>query len=192
MKVLLGCEESGIAREAFRKLGYDAYSNDLLPARDGSIWHIQGDVRAAMFHKKWDLIILFPPCTHTCLSGNRFWAGTKEREEGAAFTKEVWELAKSTGAKVVLEQPMSMVGRYIGPPTQKVNLWWFGDPETKETWLWEHEVEPLYADNPTEIRKPIVHHESPGIKNGLTRSQRRQTLRPGFARALAEQLGAQL
>lgn len=189
MRVLLGCEESGVAREAFRKLGHDAWSNDLLPARDGSIYHLQMDVRAAIRLQMWDLIILFPDCTKTCLSGNGTWSGTPERQQGMEFTFELWRLAVSTGAKVALEQPMTMVGRMMGKPTQRVNLWWFGDPETKETWLWEHGVEPLFADAPTDIREPIVHFESPGIKNGLTRSQRRQTLRPGFARAMSEQWG---
>jgi hypothetical protein len=29
MRILIACEESGIVRDAFRKLGFDAYSNDL-------------------------------------------------------------------------------------------------------------------------------------------------------------------
>ena len=189
MRVLLGCEESGVAREAFRLRGHDAWSNDLLPARDGSRFHLQMDVREALT-KGFDLAILFPPCTHTCLSGNGTWASTQEREDGAKFTYEVWITAKHHVRRVALEQPMTMVGRLLGKPTQKVNLWWFGDPETKETWLWEEGLQPLVADNPTNERKPIVHFESPGIRNGLTRSQRRQTLRPGFARAMAEQWGS--
>ena len=43
MNVLVACEYSGKVREAFRKLGHDAWSNDLLPADDGSEFHIQGD-----------------------------------------------------------------------------------------------------------------------------------------------------
>src|SRR5208282_3375617 len=101
------------------------------------------DVRGAIRSRKWDLIILFPPCTYTCLSGNGTWAGTPERQAGMEFTYEVWHIAIATGAKVALEQPMTMVGRWLGKPTQKVNLWWFGDPETKETWLWEYGVNPL-------------------------------------------------
>ncbi len=187
MNVLLGCEESGVAREAFRSRGHNAWSNDLLPARDGSRFHIQADVREALM-RPWDLVIIFPPCTHTCLSGNGTWAGTPERQKGMEFTSEVWDLAKRH-PRAALEQPMTTVGRMLGKPTQRVNLWWFGDPETKETWLWEHGLEPLIADSPTDIRRPVVHYESPGIKDGLTRSQRRQTLRPGFARAMAEQWG---
>ena len=44
MKILVACEYSGKVREAFRKLGHDAWSCDLLPADDASPYHIQGDV----------------------------------------------------------------------------------------------------------------------------------------------------
>jgi hypothetical protein len=44
MKVLIGCESSGTVREAFRKLGHDAWSCDKMEADDGSPFHIVGDV----------------------------------------------------------------------------------------------------------------------------------------------------
>ena len=43
MKVLVACESSGTVREAFRKLGHNAWSCDLLPADDGSPFHFQQD-----------------------------------------------------------------------------------------------------------------------------------------------------
>jgi hypothetical protein len=43
MKILIACESSGTVREAFRKLGHDAWSCDLLPADDGSPYHFQQD-----------------------------------------------------------------------------------------------------------------------------------------------------
>lgn len=43
MKVLVACEYSGRVREAFRAMGHDAWSCDLLPADDDSPYHIQGD-----------------------------------------------------------------------------------------------------------------------------------------------------
>ena len=44
MRVLVACEYSGRVREAFRALGHDAWSCDLLPSEDESPFHIQGDV----------------------------------------------------------------------------------------------------------------------------------------------------
>jgi len=44
MMILIACEESGIVREAFKKLGHDVWSCDLLPtAIPGN--HFQKDVR---------------------------------------------------------------------------------------------------------------------------------------------------
>ena len=45
MRVLIGCEFSGVVRRAFAARGHDAWSCDLLPASDGSNRHFVGDVR---------------------------------------------------------------------------------------------------------------------------------------------------
>ena len=79
MHVLIGCEESGVVRRAFRGYGHDAWSCDLLPARDGSKYHLQTEVFEAIHSLNWDLIVLHPPCTKIAVSGNRWYAGTKER-----------------------------------------------------------------------------------------------------------------
>lgn len=44
MRVLVGCEQFGHMREAFRRRGHDAWSCDLKPTRDGSPHHLQCDV----------------------------------------------------------------------------------------------------------------------------------------------------
>ena len=70
MKVLIVCEESGRVREAFRALGHDAISCDLLPsALPGP--HVQGDARP-LLRERWDLVIAHPPCTYLCNSGVRW------------------------------------------------------------------------------------------------------------------------
>ena len=75
MRVLIACESSGVVREAFRALGHAAWSCDLLPADDGSPYHLQEDcvkaVRGGSFFAVWDLIIMHPPCTAICVSGTR-------------------------------------------------------------------------------------------------------------------------
>ena len=73
MKVLIGCEFSGVVRRAMRARGHDAWSCDLLPAEDHSAYHIQGDIMQVLQKSPaglWDLIILHPPCTAIALSGN--------------------------------------------------------------------------------------------------------------------------
>ena len=74
MKILVACESSGVVREAFRKKGHSAWSCDLLPADDGSKFHLQGNV-LDYIDGTWDIIIAHPPCTYLC----GFWYSLVER-----------------------------------------------------------------------------------------------------------------
>ena len=65
MRILIACESSGIVRNAFRALGHDAWSCDLLPADDGHPCHIQGDARETILNglegQAWDMVIGHAP-----------------------------------------------------------------------------------------------------------------------------------
>ena len=68
MKVLIGCEYSGIVRDAFIRGGHDAMSCDLLPTdRPGP--HYKGDIFDVIDYP-WDLAIFHPECTHLSVSGS--------------------------------------------------------------------------------------------------------------------------
>lgn len=68
-KVLIACEESQAVTIAFRKLGFEAYSCDILPCTGGHPqWHYQQDV-FEVINKGWDLMIAHPPCTYLSVSG---------------------------------------------------------------------------------------------------------------------------
>ena len=72
MRVLIGCEQSGIVRRAFAARGHDVWSVDLLPSEDMSNRHIVGDV-CDYLDDGWDLLAVFhPPCTRLCNSGVRW------------------------------------------------------------------------------------------------------------------------
>ena len=71
MKVLVACEYSGRVRSAFRDLGHDAWSCDILPAEDNSDHHIPLDVTEVL-NDGWDLMIGFPPCQFLANSGARW------------------------------------------------------------------------------------------------------------------------
>lgn len=72
LRVLIGCECSGMVRRAFSALGHDAWSVDLKPAEDGSNRHFVGDVRDYL-HMGWDLLaVMHPPCTRLANSGVRW------------------------------------------------------------------------------------------------------------------------
>lgn len=120
MNVLVGCEESGKVREAFIRRGHVAYSNDLIPARDGGA-HLQMCVTKAIISQQWDIIILHPECTAMSLSGNR-WYGRgmpmhNKRIDAIAYTKRLWALAKKH-ARIgcALENPTSVLWKELGEP----------------------------------------------------------------------------
>jgi len=76
-KILIACEESQAVTIEFRKLGFQAYSCDLLPCTGGyPEWHFQNDV-IPLLNEKWDLIIAFPPCTDLAASGARHFEKKK-------------------------------------------------------------------------------------------------------------------
>ena len=141
MRVLVGCEYSGTVREAFRKLGHEAWSCDLLPADDGSPFHIQGDVFEAIASREWDLICLHPPCTALCVSGNAHY-GTgmqkhQQRIESVGWTRKLWDFARQRCPRVALENPVGVLPRMADMPvSQYIQPWQFGHPESKRTGLW--------------------------------------------------------
>lgn len=83
LRVLIVCESSGTVREAFRAMGHDAWSCDLLPADDGSPYHYQCDMRDVI-GGNWDMVGMHPECTY--MNG----AGTAdEKPDGQTENKEL-------------------------------------------------------------------------------------------------------
>lgn len=83
-KILVACEESQTVTKAFRKLGHEAYSCDIVPCSGRKPeWHIQKDV-LELLDGEWDMIIAFPPCTHLAVSGARHfkqkWLDGRQKE----------------------------------------------------------------------------------------------------------------
>lgn len=101
LRVLVGCETSGVVRRAFNNLGHDAWSVDLLPAEDRSNRHYVGDVRDYL-DMGWDLLaVMHPPCTRLCNSGVR-WLNEPPGDLGGTYTKETrtWFRALSREEKL--------------------------------------------------------------------------------------------
>ncbi len=183
MNVLAGCEESQEVTAAFIALGHDAMSCDLYYPDAKGFPHYQGDVREAIKMKHWDIIILHPPCTYTSLSGNRWYWNSPLRIEGALFCKEVWEEARKNSDHVALEQPKTIMQRYIGKRSQIIQPHQFGHGETKETWLWLWNLPELIPTDIVEGREQRIWKMPPS----KTRQRDRSTTYPGIAKAFAEQ-----
>ena len=150
MKVLIGCEYSGIVRDAFIKKGHDAISCDLLPT-DKPGAHFQGDV-FELLNERWDLIIMHPPCTALAVSGNAHYgsgmAKYNQRLESVEWTRKLWEACKKVCDKVCFENPVGVLTRLGGFPKAKyIHPWQFGHMEQKKTGLFLHNLEPLKVTN---------------------------------------------
>ena len=203
LKVLIGCERSGIIREAFRALGHDAYSCDLAPAEDGSPFHLQMDVREALKRGPWDLLIVHPECRFLTNSGVlRLYIGGKKANgrdeqrwaamvEAALFFKEMLEADVPC---ICVENPvmhghaLAIIGQRH---TQTFQPWQFGDDASKRTCIWLKGLPPL---RPTNIlRKKRYANQTPSGQNKLgpspTRHIDRARTYPGPAKAMAEQWG---
>ena len=184
MNVLLGCEFSGKVREAFRKLGHDVTSCDLLPSDDNSPNHIQGDVIDVIKSRRWDLIIIHPPCTALAVSGNR-WYGRgmpkhQERIDSIEWTMALWEEAKKYAPMVAMENP---VGVLPMKASQYIQPWQFGHGETKKTGLWLHNLPNLVPTDVVEGREQRIWKLPPSADRWKIRSETYQ----GIADALAAQ-----
>jgi hypothetical protein len=188
MKVLVACEFSGIVRDAFIEKGHDAISCDLLDSeRPGP--HFKGDIRPFLVSNNWDLLIAHPPCTHTCVSGNGTYAGTPARQEGIEFFRLFLE---ADCPRIAVEHPVSVISTAIRRPTQYIQPWQFGHPESKKTGLWLKGLPKLEPTNVLSLpEKGYWDNQTPSGQNKLGPSPDRGHLRSrtyqGIADAMAEQ-----
>jgi len=182
--ILIGFEESQAITRELRFRGYNAFSCDLQDC-SGSMpeFHLKMDIFKAINLRKWDMIILHPPCTYTALCGNRWYWNSELRTEGIELCKNAWNEACKVCDYVGLEQPKTIMQRYIGKRSQTIHPWQFGHGETKETWLWLKNLPELKPTNIVEGRENLIWKMPP--------SKDRQKLRsktyPGIAQAIAEQ-----
>ena len=191
MRVLVACECSGRVRDAFIARGHDAVSCDLRYSETLGP-HIRGDV-LPLLKQDWDLLIAFPPCTHLCCSGARWFEMKQEKQTKAiefflAFTR-------TSIPRVAIENPVGIMSRIYRKPTQIVEPFWFGDEVAKRTCLWLRGLPKLV---PTDIVSP---GEFDITKSGkilpswynMRQSDERATIRSrtfqGIADAMADQWG---
>ena len=190
MKVLVACEYSGAVREAFRRLGHDAVSCDLLPSEVHGP-HYQGDV-ADILCDGWDLMVAHPPCTHLAVSGSRWFKDkVKEQAEALDFVRL---LMGAPIAKIAVENPISVISSRIRKPDQIIQPFQFGHTVKKSTCLWLNGL-PLLT--PTEIVTPEITTLKTGARfstwdynismDRKNRSKLRSKTFPGVANAMASQ-----
>lgn len=185
LHVLIGCEFSGIVRDAFKAKGHDAWSCDLLPTeRKGQ--HIQGDV-LEILNDGWDLMIAHPPCTRLCNSGVRWLAERNlwyDLDKACDFFNEL-KMADIPGICIENPIPHKYAVAKIGKYDQIIQPWQFGHGEMKATCLWLKGLRKLGMTKLVAGREARIHKMTPSSNRGKLRSITYQ----GIANAMAEQWG---
>ena len=192
MKVLVACEYSGRVRDAFAKLGHDAWSCDIIPTEtpgnhyEGSVLDILGG--------GWDLMIAHPPCTYLSNAGARHLypkgqLNQKRLTQGLVTKEFFMALYNAKIPKIAIENPTP--SKVFGLPqyTQAIQPYEYGHPYKKRTCLWLVGLPKLI---PTKI---VAERQSTKVvgnwfnKGGKERQKERARTFEGIADAMANQWG---
>lgn len=207
MKVLVACEESQEVCKAFRALGHEAYSCDILPCSGGHPeWHIQHGVFDYRIDDvglikptiglNWDLLIAHPPCTDLAVSGARWF---KEKRADGRQQKAIdffMQIANAPIPRICIENPVGIMSTLYREPDQYIQPYEYGHPETKKTCLWLKNLPKLIPTNNVydemmalpKSQRNRVHYMSPGPERAALRAK----TYPGWASAMATQWGGDL
>lgn len=202
MRLLVACEESQEVCKAFRALGHEAYSCDIIPCSGGHPeWHLQCDA-LEMLKMRWDLIIAHPPCTYMSAAGACRMYPQAGHIDGERFAKAMeakrffMDMLNAPCPRICIENPRPLKCVELPTETQRIQPYEYGEPWSKLTYLWLKGLPPL---KPTKIvtgHKPYVscgtsRNKGNPEKFGMSRRGGAQKVRsktfPGIARAMASQ-----
>lgn len=151
MKVLIACEESQAVCKAFRDLGHEAYSCDVIECSGGHPeWHIKDDAlkyingrcefktcdgETHAIDGKWDLLIAHPPCTYLtncCTRGFSLKCTPAEKvvkrwEDRAISVAFFMHFVLAECDKICVENPVGFMSKAYRKPTQIINPYQFAD-----------------------------------------------------------------
>ena len=200
MKVLVACEYSGVVREAFRALGHQAMSCDVIGTEIPGP-HYKGDVRDVL-DDGWDLLIAHPPCTFLSKASAR-WLYTspgvidvtrygKGKEARAFFM----HLMNAPIPRICIENPTPLRVFDLPKHSQVVQPYEYGHPYSKRTLLWLKGLPKLQPTNVLTDFGPYLPSNTGGARRGekatytkiMTKKDRSRTF-TGIAAAMADQWG---
>lgn len=159
--VLIACEESQRVCSAFRKMGHDAYSCDIIePSGGHPEWHIKGDAleiinpnalrkngvvfytmdgKRHAFFGKWDLIIAHPPCTYLSFAGNHMLSADRYGDRALERRRKIadafdffMQFIKADCDKIALENPLGWASKLYRKPDQIIHPYFFCSEGDKE------------------------------------------------------------
>lgn len=172
LKILIACEESQRICKAFRDLGHEAFSCDILePSGGHEEWHCQcdalklinghtlfvtldGEIHRCVEDCNWDLIIAHPPCTYLTVAANKLYNVEKygdkaikrlaDREEAIKF---FMSFVNANCDHIAIENPIGVISTRYRKPDQIIQPYEYGHPYRKSTCLWLKELPQLQPTN---------------------------------------------
>ncbi len=199
-KILIACEESQVVTQAFRDLGYEAWSCDCLPTSgQHPEWHYQCDIMSNfIMSKTWDLVIAFPPCTHLANSGAKHF---KKKQAAGIQQIGIWffmEMLKFKSPRIAIENPVGIMSTKYRKPDQIIDPSMFGDDYNKKTCLWLKGLPKLVQTHMKPLRATFNKQFPSGKKMSdwyyktsclpqKDRAKARSKTPVGLAKAMAEQ-----
>jgi site-specific DNA-cytosine methylase len=205
LRILLACEESQAVTKAFRKLGHEAFSCDLLPCSGGHPeWHFQENMFDVIKREKdFDLMIAFPPCTDLAVSGARHFE-RKITDGSQQKSIEFFMSVVNIDIKhIAIENPIGIMSSIYKKPDQIIHPYHFGDKASKSTCLWLKNLPILKHTNVVEKgefkewvdkktgknkRQALWYYEA--LQKSKTPEERR-TLRSKFFQGIADAMATQ-
>lgn len=168
-RVLIGYSACPLTRAAFERAGCDAWTCDLLPARDGSAKHLQCDIREVV-NDTWDFALFHFMCTYLTVSAawafndpdfNRYpGIGYHQRVKPETLTGQARRDARDRDLEnfdMLMSLPYPKAGENPGrsflctarrPADQLIQPYEFGDDASKLTGLWKDAVVPDLVIDP--------------------------------------------
>lgn len=171
MNVLIGCEYSGIVRDAFAERGHNVISCDILPTEKPGR-HFMGDIFDILYSQMFDLGIFFPPCTDLTAAGAPSWKikqADGRQQKAINFVVRLW-LAENV-KRICIENPVGILNTVWRKPSQIIHPYQFGEPFKKRTCLWLKDL-PLLI--PTKIVEPKYHYTSNSVRGGMLKDGTRR------------------
>ena len=202
MKILVACEESQAVTIELRKLGHEAYSNDILPCSGGHPeWHLKCDA-LELLKMDWDIVIAFSSFTYLTVMWNRWFSpkyGKKalkrfeDRKKAANFFTSIYYCGCE---KVAIENPVGVMSTLFRKPNQIIQPYFFGDPYEKKTCLWLKGLKKLEPTNIIDPGERVFYKSGKSMPKWYAdlwslpekeRAMMRSKTFPGIAKAMAEQ-----
>ena len=191
MKVLIACECSGRVREAFKKLGHEAWSCDIKEDENGEdYFHIQDDVLNHL-DEDWDLMIGHPVCTFICRNRARQNKAEQKEIDIGLFMA----LLNADIPKICIENPVPSKLANLPKYTQIIQPYQFGHDYSKKTCLWLKnlpKLKPTKIVEVTYITTPNGHRYTKGWYNTPRNSTERSRTFLGIGQAMASQWGGKI